>query len=270
VDCLFGYTGRPFDAATGLQNNTARWYDPIVGRWLSEDPINSGPNLYEYCGNSPLLYVDPLGLFTAFGQNWVMPWSPNAGGFCDTMSAYGSAAATAASGIGYGAAGGAATGTAVGLGVGAAVGGIPTGGIGALPGAGIGGAAGLVGGTIGGGISGFITAWNTPPGTPNIVVAGQSAQQGLGIGVVSGVLGPLGTVPGPSVTPALVASNQAAATAIARQIAGEQLMADTLRARAAAAAAAGDCTSADLWGELAYLHEQNIAQLRVQLSALGW
>ena len=29
VDCLFGFTGCPFDTATGLQNNDNRWYDPL-------------------------------------------------------------------------------------------------------------------------------------------------------------------------------------------------------------------------------------------------
>jgi hypothetical protein len=137
--------------------------------------------------------------FTAFGQNWTLnPFASNAGGFSDTVSAYGSAAKTACYGTSYGAAGGAATGTLVGMGVGAAVGGIPTAGVGALPGAGIGGAAGFVGGVIGGGINAFINAWNTKPGTSNIVVAGQSAEQGMGFGVLSGILGPLGTVPGAS------------------------------------------------------------------------
>ena len=39
VDCLFGYTGRLHDEATGLQNNLNRWYDASTGRWISEDPI---------------------------------------------------------------------------------------------------------------------------------------------------------------------------------------------------------------------------------------
>ncbi|GAB6188034.1 RHS repeat-associated core domain-containing protein [Thermopirellula anaerolimosa] len=39
VDSLFLFTGRPFDQDTQLQNNLNRWYDPAVGRWLSEDPV---------------------------------------------------------------------------------------------------------------------------------------------------------------------------------------------------------------------------------------
>ena len=61
--CLFGFTGRPFDIGTGLQNNLNRWYDPVTERWMSEDPIGfrGGMNLYEYCYDSPLVRTDPGG-----------------------------------------------------------------------------------------------------------------------------------------------------------------------------------------------------------------
>jgi RHS repeat-associated protein len=65
VDCLFGWTGRYKDSATGLQNNLNRWYDPTTGAWISKDPISfaaGDANLYRYCGNNSLNYVDPLGL----------------------------------------------------------------------------------------------------------------------------------------------------------------------------------------------------------------
>jgi len=65
VGCLFAFTGRALDQATGLQNNGNRWYDAITGRWLSEDPIGFGggdANLYRYCGNAPANLVDPSGL----------------------------------------------------------------------------------------------------------------------------------------------------------------------------------------------------------------
>jgi len=39
VDSLFLFTARPLDADTGLQNNLNRWYDPAVGRWLSEEVV---------------------------------------------------------------------------------------------------------------------------------------------------------------------------------------------------------------------------------------
>jgi uncharacterized protein RhaS with RHS repeats len=47
-----------------LQNNGARWYDAITGRWLSQDPIGyraTDANLYRYCRNAPLTRSDPSG-----------------------------------------------------------------------------------------------------------------------------------------------------------------------------------------------------------------
>jgi RHS repeat-associated protein len=40
----------------------ARWYDPDLGRFISEDPIKDGPNWYIYCGNDPVNRVDWAGL----------------------------------------------------------------------------------------------------------------------------------------------------------------------------------------------------------------
>jgi|GEM_PF-5959970 len=42
----------------------ARFYDPQIGRFTSEDPIGlaGGINSYSYVGNSPNNLVDPLGL----------------------------------------------------------------------------------------------------------------------------------------------------------------------------------------------------------------
>ncbi len=62
ADFPFAFTGRPFDADTGLYNYRARWYDPAVGRFVSLDPSGFGggdANLYRYAGNSPLVNVDP-------------------------------------------------------------------------------------------------------------------------------------------------------------------------------------------------------------------
>ena len=53
---IIGYTGRPLDLVTGLQNNLNRWYDARTGRWISEDPIGfaaGDANLYRYVGNGP-------------------------------------------------------------------------------------------------------------------------------------------------------------------------------------------------------------------------
>ena len=66
VDFRFGYTGREIDDETGLYYYRARYYDPSVGQFISEDPIGfegGDANLYRYVGNSPTNYVDPTGLF---------------------------------------------------------------------------------------------------------------------------------------------------------------------------------------------------------------
>ena len=65
IDELFGYTGRDFDAETGLQYNRARWFDPGTGRWMSRDPIGfeaGDANLYRYVGNASTTFTDPSGL----------------------------------------------------------------------------------------------------------------------------------------------------------------------------------------------------------------
>ena len=41
----------------------ARYYNPVNGRFLSEDPARDGYNWYVYCDNNPLIYVDPNGEF---------------------------------------------------------------------------------------------------------------------------------------------------------------------------------------------------------------
>ena len=59
------FTGREWDYETGLYFYRARYYDPAIGRFLSEDPIRfkgSGTNFYAYVRNSPINFTDPSGL----------------------------------------------------------------------------------------------------------------------------------------------------------------------------------------------------------------
>jgi RHS repeat-associated protein len=61
---FFRYAGREFDTETSLYFYRARYYDPIAGRFNSEDPLEiDGGDLdfYRYVWNDPAGDVDPLG-----------------------------------------------------------------------------------------------------------------------------------------------------------------------------------------------------------------
>jgi RHS repeat-associated protein len=86
-DYIFGYTGRMFDDATGLQNNLNRWYDAKAGRWISEDPIGfdaGDANIYRFVGNSTPNFVDPTGLESDYSTGDSSPPPPEYGDSTDT------------------------------------------------------------------------------------------------------------------------------------------------------------------------------------------
>ena len=60
----YQYTGRDYDAETGLRYYRARYYDPTVGHFISEDPtgFGGGHDFYTYTGNKPVNFTDPNGL----------------------------------------------------------------------------------------------------------------------------------------------------------------------------------------------------------------
>jgi RHS repeat-associated protein len=62
----FMFTGREFDKDTGLYYYRARYYNPEIGRFLQTDPIGygDGMNVYRYCMNNPLGFIDPSGCAT--------------------------------------------------------------------------------------------------------------------------------------------------------------------------------------------------------------
>lgn len=95
------YAGHEYDSASGLSYMGARYYDPSIGRFLSEDPVHlelggdmvrslaqygygrklqdllSNPqelNSYSYATNNPLINIDPDGLATVMIRQ-AGPWN---------------------------------------------------------------------------------------------------------------------------------------------------------------------------------------------------
>ena len=56
------YAGEYYDAETGFLYLRNRMYDPTTRRFTSEDPARDQLNWYIYCGNNPVMFVDPWGL----------------------------------------------------------------------------------------------------------------------------------------------------------------------------------------------------------------
>lgn len=164
------YRSYYFDIETGLYFLQTRYYDPQIGRFINIDDISylepesiNGMNLYAYCGNNPVMRVDPD------GNAW-WHWLLAIGAVIVVAAA--TVLTCGAAGIAIGGAGlagavihGAAVGALIGAGIGAVGGAVAGGiysavtgadfwtsvGIGAAAGFGIGAIVGaIVGGTVGG------------------------------------------------------------------------------------------------------------------------
>ena len=66
----FRYRSYYYDEETDLYYLQTRYYDPEVGRFLSQDDVSylapdsiNGLNLYAYCSNNPVMATDPTGRF---------------------------------------------------------------------------------------------------------------------------------------------------------------------------------------------------------------
>jgi RHS repeat-associated protein len=56
-----GSLGHESDTNTGLIYMRARYMDPVVGRFLSEDPSKDGANWFVYCESNPVSKLDNTG-----------------------------------------------------------------------------------------------------------------------------------------------------------------------------------------------------------------
>lgn len=73
----WGFTGRQWDAESGLWYYRNRMYSDALGRFLQRDPAGfvDGSNVYAYVRNCPLTLSDPLGL-RPYGTDFVGPLTP--------------------------------------------------------------------------------------------------------------------------------------------------------------------------------------------------
>ncbi len=69
IDVPFKYRGYYHDQETGFYYLNSRYYDPYMMRFINADGYVStgqglnGNNMYAYCNNNPVMYVDPNGEF---------------------------------------------------------------------------------------------------------------------------------------------------------------------------------------------------------------
>ena len=71
---IFRYRGYYYDSETRLYYLQSRYYDPEVCRFINADSYTStgqgftGYNMFAYCGNNPVNYVDPTGALAFPGE----------------------------------------------------------------------------------------------------------------------------------------------------------------------------------------------------------
>ena len=75
ADNPYRYAGYRYDGETGLYYLNARYYDATTARFLSEDTYSGKANdalslnLYTYCSNNPIKYLDPTGHWQQGDEN---------------------------------------------------------------------------------------------------------------------------------------------------------------------------------------------------------
>jgi RHS repeat-associated protein len=98
------FTGHVFDTETGLYNAKARYFDPKLGRFLTQDSflgeIDAPPSLhrYLYANDNPTRFVDPTGHAAKDGQTSACPQ----GSTCISPAAEPSTGSLVRGGLAYG------------------------------------------------------------------------------------------------------------------------------------------------------------------------
>ena len=69
----YRFTGKERDEESGLSYHRARYYAPVLARWISPDPGGTidGLNLYKYGRNNPIRFYDTSGNEATDGITWI-------------------------------------------------------------------------------------------------------------------------------------------------------------------------------------------------------
>jgi RHS repeat-associated protein len=78
----FMFSTKRYLEGVGLSYYGYRFYQPVMGRWLTRDPLQEagGINLYGFVQNNPVNLIDPWGLVAPRGWQLKKPWQDILGG----------------------------------------------------------------------------------------------------------------------------------------------------------------------------------------------
>jgi len=102
-----GFIGERLDDETGLLYLHARYYDPVLARFISADPMSPalpgvGVNRYAYAFNNPVMFLDPSGLYQqAVGQGNKETGNPGDGNIGDNHDSKGGGCTCKGADTGY-------------------------------------------------------------------------------------------------------------------------------------------------------------------------
>jgi len=158
------FTGKEYDNEGSVNGGTgiaayyfgARYYDPEIGIWFSTDPVDRMWTPYSYCGNNPVIMIDPNGEDFGISALIIIGIGAIVGAYTTTSAVEGTYDPTSWqwNGTTAGALVGGAILGGVAAGVGAAVTTGDTGAVGIATSSGLGGA--IAGGAAGGAVGGAI------------------------------------------------------------------------------------------------------------------
>ena len=73
-------TGKDWDEELGLYYFNARWYDPELGRFISQTPLAPWvEEAYVYCHNNPVMFLDFNGLEPMSTWGFIVEWGKQSG-----------------------------------------------------------------------------------------------------------------------------------------------------------------------------------------------